>query len=232
MSNEWRGAKASNNLEQYIKSVCNDQLGKVPKYENGWDAAFLLRCLPIDIGNSNFTQMRCALNQCPNCVDKWKDLVSELELNCSEQISYVVFGTLSKCSYHGDMDIRIEGKEYICRACKNMWDAKKIKLKRGTPKVKQVRLRIMLSEAMSDFMKPGGTYGTYLWKMFFHATHTRLLGSRFCMKMIYDYAATNNGIIVCKMDYSERYQPLPDVWDSIRKFREGQQCFDGDTNRH
>ena len=80
--------------------------------------------------------MRCALNQCPNCVDKWKTLVPELELNCSELISYVVFGTHSKCSYHGDMDMRIEGMEYICRAYKNMSDEKKSKLKRGTPKVK------------------------------------------------------------------------------------------------
>ena len=84
------------------------------------------------------------------------------------------------------MDMRIEGKEYICRAYENMSDEKKTKLKRGTPKVKQVQLRVMLSETMSDFMKPGGTYKTYLWKMFFHATHVRLLDSRFCMKMIYD----------------------------------------------
>ncbi len=68
----------------------------------------------------------------------------------------------------------------------------------------------MLSEAMSNFMKPGGTYETYLWKMFFCVTqHVRLLGSRFFMKMIYDYAATNDGIVVCEMDYSEHYQPVP-----------------------
>ena len=67
----------------------------------------------------------------------------------------------------------------------------------------------MLSKAMSNFMKPGGTYEIYLWKIFFHATHVRLLGSRFCMKMIYDYAATNNGIVVCEMDYSKHYQPVP-----------------------
>ncbi len=58
-------------------------------------------------------------------------------------------------------------------------------------------------------MKPGGTYETYLWKMFFHVTHVRLLGSRFCMKMIYSYATTNDGIIVCEMDYSDRYRPIP-----------------------
>ena len=57
MPNGRRRAKTSNDLEQYIKSVHNDQLGKVPKYDNGWDAAFLLRCPPVDIGDSNFSQM-------------------------------------------------------------------------------------------------------------------------------------------------------------------------------
>jgi hypothetical protein len=90
-----------------------------------------------------------------------------------------------------------------------MSDERKSKLKRGTPRVKQVRLRIMLTEMMSDFIKPRGTYETYPWKMLFHSTHVKLLGSRFCMSMIYDYAATTDGLIVCEMDYSERYQPVP-----------------------
>ena len=63
MPNGRQHAKASNNLDQHIKSVCNDQLGKVPKYENGWDAAFSLGCPPVDIGDSNFTQIQCALNR-------------------------------------------------------------------------------------------------------------------------------------------------------------------------
>jgi hypothetical protein len=67
----------------------------------------------------------------------------------------------------------------------------------------------MLTEMMSDFMKPGGTYKTYQWKMFCHETHVKLLGSRLCMSMIYDYAATMDGVIVCEIDYSERYQPVP-----------------------
>jgi hypothetical protein len=67
----------------------------------------------------------------------------------------------------------------------------------------------MLTETMSDFMKPGGTYKTCFWKMFCHAMHVKLLGSRFCMNMIYDYAANDDGIIVCEMDYPERYQPVP-----------------------
>ena len=79
-----------------------------------WDAAFVLACSPVDIGNRNYTPMQCALNKCLNCADKWKDIVAELELNCSEQISYVVFGTHSKYSYHGDIDIRLEGKECMC----------------------------------------------------------------------------------------------------------------------
>ena len=106
------------------------------------------------------------------------------------------------------MNMRIERKEYICRACENMLGEKKSKLKCGIPKVKQVQLRFMLTEAMSEVMMTGGTYERYLWKMFFHATHMRLLGSRFCINMIYDYAATNNGIVVFEMDYSERYQPV------------------------
>jgi hypothetical protein len=192
MSNGPRRVKASNDIQHYIQCVCNDLLGEVPKPASGWEAAFALGCHPVDIGGRNYTSMRCALNLCPNCVDKWKDLVPGLEINCSERISYVVFGTHSKCSYHGNTDMRIEGKQYICRACENMSDEKKSKLKRGTPKVKQVRLRIMLTEMMSDFMKPGGTYETYSWKMFCHGTHVKLLGSRFCMNMIYDYAANND----------------------------------------
>ena len=49
----------------------------------------------------------------------------------------------------------------------NMSEEKKSKLKRGSPKVKQVRLRIMLTEAMSDFMIPGGTYKTCLRNFFY-----------------------------------------------------------------
>jgi hypothetical protein len=124
-------------------------------------------------------------------------------MNCSEQIFYVVFSTHSKCSCNGDMDMQIEGKEYLCRVCKAMVDDKKSKLKGGMPKVKQVRLRIMLTESMSDFMQPGGTYKTYLWKMFCHLMHVKLLGSKFCTQMIYDYAENTDGVIVCKMDYSE-----------------------------
>ena len=35
--------------------------------------------------------MQCALNECLNCADKWKDIVPELELNRSEQISFLLF---------------------------------------------------------------------------------------------------------------------------------------------
>jgi hypothetical protein len=105
--------------------------------------------------------------------------------------------------------MQVEGKEHICRACETMSDERKSKLKCGIPRVKQVRLQIMLTETMSNFMKPGGTYKTYLWKMFYHATHVKLLGSRFCMSMIYDYARTTDGLTVCEMDYFERYQPVP-----------------------
>jgi hypothetical protein len=67
----------------------------------------------------------------------------------------------------------------------------------------------MLTEAMSDFMKPGGTYKIYLWKMFCHATHVKLFGSTLCMSIIYDYGTTTDGLIVCEMDYCECYQQVP-----------------------
>ncbi len=184
-------------------------MGEVPKHDSGWEASYLLGCPPVDIlGGRTYIHMRCALQLCPDCVNQWKDVVPQMELDCSERISYFVFGTHSKCSYHGNTEMQVEGKEHICRACETMSDERKSKLKRGTPRVKQVRLQIMLTEMMSNFMKPGGTYKTYLWKMLFHSTHVKLLGSRFCMSMVHDYAATTDGLIVCEMDYSERYQPM------------------------
>jgi hypothetical protein len=41
-----------------------------------------------------------------------------------------------------------------------MTDEQRGKLKGSSPKVKQVKLRIMLSEEMKEFIKPGGTYET------------------------------------------------------------------------
>ena len=93
--------------------------------------------------------------------------------------------------------------------CESMTDEQKGKLKGGSPKIKKVKLRIMLREEMKEFIKPGGTYETYLWKMFHHATHVKLLGLKFGVQMCYHYSENNDGIIITKMDYSERYQPIP-----------------------
>jgi hypothetical protein len=126
MPNVLTSVNATNDLQQYIQSVCNNQLGEVLKYESGWEATYLLGCPHVAIGGRTYTQMRCALKLCPNCVDKWKDVVPKIELNCSERISYVVFGTHSKCSYHGNTDMQVEGKEHICRACETMSDEKSV----------------------------------------------------------------------------------------------------------
>ena len=90
-----------------------------------------------------------------------------------------------------------------------MSDEKKQSLKGGTPKVRQVKLRIMMTEAINEFIKPGGTYEKYLWKMFQHQMHVKLLGSKFGVRMCYDHFKQNNGVIAVEMDYSERYQPVP-----------------------
>ena len=81
-----------------------------------------------------------------------------MERECTERILYVIFCTHSKSSYHGDCAMQVEGKEYICEKCKSMSNDKRGNLKGGTPKVKQVKLRIMLTEAMNEFIQPGGTY--------------------------------------------------------------------------
>ena len=90
-----------------------------------------------------------------------------------------------------------------------MTDEQRGKLKGGCPKVKQVKLRIMLSKEIKEFVKHGGTYETYLWKMFHHATHVKLLGSKFGVQLCYNYSENNDGIIVTEMDYSEHYQLIP-----------------------
>ena len=136
-------------------------------------------------------------------------MVAKMELDCKEKISYVIFGTHSICSYHGDGNMDVKGKEYICHECNSMTSEKLCSLKGGPPKVKKVILRIMLNKAMDDFVRPGGTYENYLLKMYRHVTHVRLLRSRFATKMIYDYCNSKYDVLVMVMDYLERYQPVP-----------------------
>ena len=45
--------------------------------------------------------------------------------------------------------------------------------------------------------------------MFQHQIHVKLLGSKFGVRMCYDYFQQNDGVLVAEMDYSERYQPVP-----------------------
>ncbi len=96
---------AKKELQCYIQGVCKDPLGDIPKHASGWQAACKLACPPVDINGKTYSSMQCALKLCPNCVDKWNYPVPDREMNCSEQISYVAFGTHSKCIYHGDMDM-------------------------------------------------------------------------------------------------------------------------------
>ncbi len=157
-----------------------------------------------DVGGRSYAPMSCVLNTCSNCDNRWKDqMVAKMELDCKERISYVIFGTHSKCSYHGDGNMDVKGKEYICCECNSMPSEKLCSLKGGHPKVKKVKLRIMLTEEVDDFVCPGGTYENYLLKIYHHIAHIWLLGSRFATKMVYDYFNSNYDVLVMKMDYSE-----------------------------
>ena len=198
-------------LDTYIQQVCNNPTNLHPKYKSGWDAASQLGCphVTIAIDNRYYCRFQCAVQECTECSNNWKDLIPAMERECTERISYVIFGTHSKCSYHGDGAMRVEGKECICEQCEIMSDEKKQSLKGGTPKVRQVKLRIMMTEPLNEFIKIGGTYEKYLWKMFQHQVHVKLLGSKFGVRMCYDHFKQNDGVIVVEMDYSERYQPVP-----------------------
>jgi hypothetical protein len=75
-----------------------------------------------------------------------------------------------------------------------------------------MKLRIMLSESMKEFMKHGGTYETRMWKMYSHIAHVKVLGSKFGSQICYDYWKETDGIIMMDLDYSEQYQPVP-MWE-------------------
>ena len=163
----------------------------------------------MTIDERHYCRFACALRECPECYNNWESLIPLMERECTKPISYIIFGKHTKCSYHGDGSMRVEGKESICKQCESMPDEKRANLKGGISKVKQVKLRIMLTEPLNDSLSPGGTYETYLWKMFQHQMHVKLLGSKFGVRMCYDYFQQNNRVLVAEMDYSERYQPIP-----------------------
>jgi hypothetical protein len=184
-----------------------------PKYKSGWDAASTLGCPPVTTENRQYCWFACALQECPECCNSWEALIpTTMERDCTEQISYVILGTHSKCSYHGDGSMQVKGKEYFSEQCKSMSDKKRVTLKGGVPKVKQVKLWIMLTEALNVFVLPRDTYKKYLWKMFQHQMHMKLLDSKFNVRMCYDHFQQNDGVILAEMDYSERSQPMS-MWE-------------------
>jgi hypothetical protein len=198
-------------LESYMNQVCSDPNDHhlEPKYKSGWDAASALGCLPVTIDGKQYCKFACGLRECPECCDSWEGFIPTMERECTERISYVIFGTHSKCSYHGDGSMQVESKESICEQCETMLEERRAYLKGGIPKVKQVKLRIMLTEPLNEFLQQRGTYEKYLWKMKQHQMHVKLLGSKFRVRMCYHYFQNNDGVLVAEMDYSERYQPVP-----------------------
>ena len=150
--------KKQHDLTAYVSKVCLDKEGTKLKNVDAWDAACELGCEPIKIGDKYYEPFTCVLGQCNDCKGKWKHRVHKMELECDEIISYVVWGTHHKCSYHGDYKMGIKNGEYYCKECSSMADEKKRKLKGGSPSIKKMKLRIKRSEKMKDFVKHGGTY--------------------------------------------------------------------------
>ena len=61
----------------------------------------------------------------------------ESELECKEKVSYNLYGTQFKCSYHGDSNLaEIDGLPY-CVTCDGMAEEKKTSLPWGYPKIKK-----------------------------------------------------------------------------------------------
>ena len=151
-------------LATYINQVYSDPNDGQhnPKYKSSWDAASALGCPPVTIDNRQYCCVACALRECPECYNNWESLIPLMERECTEPISYVIFGKHTKCSYHGNGSMQVKGKELICEQCESMPDDKRANLKGGILKVKQVKFWIMLTESLNDFLSPGGTYETYL----------------------------------------------------------------------
>ena len=75
--------------------------------------------------------------------------------------------------------------------------------------MRKKKTRILVSEPFDDFMFEGGTYHSHLQKMFHHAAHVKLLGSRKCGKMCHDFVMSNNCAVLMEEDYTEKYQGTP-----------------------
>jgi hypothetical protein len=197
-------------LETYIHHVCsnpNDHKHD-PKYKSGWYAASMLGCPLVTIDDRCY-QFKCTPQECTQCCNSWAALIPMMEQECTEGISYVIFGTHIECSYHSDGSMQVKGKESFCMQCESMPDEKRGNLKGGIPKVKQVKLRIVLMEPINKFIGPGGTYEKHTWRMFQHQMHVKLLGSKFGVRICYNHFKQNDGVVVTEMDYSKRYKPIP-----------------------
>ena len=116
-----RKSDLSTKLETYLQHVCNNPTDLHPKYR---DAASQLGCPHANIDDRCYCRFQCAIHECTKCCNNWKDLIPAMERECTDRILYVIFGTHSKCSYHGDGAMRVEGKECICEQCKIMSDEK------------------------------------------------------------------------------------------------------------
>ncbi len=197
-------------LKQYIEFVCSDEEGEKPKYGTAWDASSQMGCSLVKIGDHEYARFGCVLNKCEECKDKWSTLVSQHELECDDMISYVLFGSHHKCTEHGDGINVIEknDKGHFCKICSLMGQEEKEELKDGPPSIKMIKVRAKLAEKMKDFMKPGGTYEEFMWKMYYHAAHARLLGSRFCGRMCYEFAELRDDIMLFELDYAEKWQQV------------------------
>jgi hypothetical protein len=115
----------SEKLDTYIQHVCNNLTDLHPKYKSGWDAASQLGCPHVTIDNIRYCQFQCTVQECTECCNNWKDLIPAMERVCTERILYIIFGTHSKCSYHGDGAMQVKGKGYICEQCKIMSNDKR-----------------------------------------------------------------------------------------------------------
>ena len=123
-----------------MNQVCsdpNDHHHK-PKFKSGWDAASTLGCPPVIIDGRQYCQFAHALQESPERCNSWECLIPTMERDFTEQISYIIFGMRSKCSYYGDGSMQIEGKESICEQCESMSEEGRTNLKGGVLKVKQV----------------------------------------------------------------------------------------------
>jgi hypothetical protein len=143
-------------LQTYMNQVCSNPNNHHydPRYKSGWDAASALGCPPVTIDGRQYCKFACSLRECPECCDSWERFLPTMERECTKRISYVIFGTHYKCSYHSDASMRVKGKESICEQCENMPEERRKYLKGGIPKVKQVKLRIMLTEPLNEFLQP------------------------------------------------------------------------------